>query len=337
MENPPQSDEDIDSLESPETQSDSASPAGASQSATTSAAAGSDGSATPATGPGKKQKLGERFQGIVTHLNIYLLIFILMVVVAAGFVFVSLQRNKKELATPELTIQELTQEDLEKINETEAKVGDPKQTLTIESNSIFSGAVLVRGSLDVAGAIKVGGALNLPGITVSGTSSFDQIAANKAVIAGDATVQGTLSVQKNLTLAGGATFGGPISAPQITAQSIHLTSDLNITRHIDAGGPTPGKTDGTALGAGGTSSVGGTDTAGTVTINTGGSPSVGCFVTINFANKFNSTPHVVITPVGSAAAALNYYINRNTTSFSICTTNAAPPGQNFAFDYIVID
>lgn len=295
------------------------------------------GSSTPPPANGKKQKLRQKIQNWITHINIYLLVFILILVLSGSGIFVSMQRNKKELATPELTTQELTPEDLAKINETETKVGDPKQTLTIESNAVFSGAVLVRGSLDVAGAIKVGGALNLPGITVSGTSSFDQLQANRATFAGDATVQGTLSVQKNLTLAGGATFGGPISAPQITAQSIQLTNDLTITRHIDAGGPTPGKADGTALGAGGTSSVSGTDTAGTVTINTGGSPAVGCFATITFANKFNSTPHVVITPVGSAAAALNYYINRSSTTFSICTTNPAPPGQNFAFDYIVID
>jgi cytoskeletal protein CcmA (bactofilin family) len=301
-----------------------------------------DTSTSSSTTPSKpklppKKKMGDRVRGLVVHLNIYLLLFVLILVVAGVIVYVGIQRNKKELQEPTLTTQELTTEALKEINQSETKVGDPKQTLTIESNAIFSGKVLVRDSLDVAGTIKVGGALNLPGITVSGSSNFDQIQANRLAVAGDASVQGTLSVQKNLTVAGGATFGGPISAPQLSVQSLQISNDLSITRHIDAGGPTPGKSDGSALGAGGTASVSGTDTAGTVTINTGGAPSAGCFVTINFATKFGSTPHVVLTPVGSAAAGLNWYINRTTTNFSICTTNPAPVGQNFAFDYIALD
>jgi len=146
-----------------------------------------------------------------------------------------------------------------------------------------------------------------------------------------------LTTQKGITSNGGATFGGPVSAPQITVQSLQLNGDLQIVRHIDAGGATPGKTDGTALGNGGTVSVGGTDTAGTVTINTGGSPAVGCFVSVNFSNKFSATPHVVVTPIGSSAAGLSYYVTRTTSSFSLCTTNPAPAGQTFSFDYIALD
>jgi cytoskeletal protein CcmA (bactofilin family) len=292
--------------------------------------------ATPDPDKAKKKK-GSLLQRLVTHINIYLLIFIFMVVIAGVVVVVGMQRNKKALETPTVTTQELTQEALDTISNSETKVGDPKQTLSIESNAIFAGKVLIRDSLDVAGTIKVGGALSLPGLTVAGTSNFDQLQANKLSIAGDTNVQGTLTVQKNIAVSGGATFGGPISAPQITAQSLQLNSDLSLTRHIDAGGPTPGRSNGTALGNGGTSSVSGTDTAGTLAINTGGAPGAGCFATVTFAVKFNSTPHVIITPVGSAAAGLNYYINRSTTEFSVCTTNPAPAGQNFAFDYIVID
>src|SRR5690606_26012408 len=131
------------------------------------------------------------------------------------------------------------------------------------------------------------------------TSSFDQIQGNSISISGDANIQGQLTVQQTLTTTGGASFGGPISAPQITVQSFQLTGDLQIIRHIDAGGGTPGKSDGNALGAGGTSSVSGTDTAGTITINTGGGPGPGCMITVIFAQPFNGTPHVVVTPVGS--------------------------------------
>ncbi len=54
-------------------------------------------------------------------------------------------------------------------------------------------------------------------------------------------------------------------------------------------------------------------------------------------NAFTQTPHVVITPVGSNCAGLNYYVNRTTGGFSIGTTNSANPGTGCAFDYIAID
>lgn len=321
---------ELESLETPETDG------------TTGQAPVVSAPAAPGTPPSpksskKKLPLRQRFQDFVTHINIYLLLFALILVIAAVGVVVSIQRNEKEQTAPTINTQELTQEDLNRINETETKVGDPKQTLSIESNAIFAGKVLVRDSLDVAGTIKVGGALNLPGITVSGTSSFDQLQANRISSAGDGSFQGTLSVQRGLTVAGGGTFGGPVSAPQLSVQSLQLSGDLTFTRHIDAGGANPSSANGTALGAGGTASVSGTDTAGTIAINTGGSPGAGCFVTINFATRYNATPHIVVTPVGSAGAGLGYYINRSTANFSLCTTTPAPGGANFAFDYIVID
>lgn len=256
---------------------------------------------------------------------------------AAGVVVISYQRNKKSTTPTSVTTTTLSGDTLSQIKGSDATVGDPKQTLTIASNAIFSGKVLVRDSLDIAGTLKVGGALSLTGVTVSGPASFDQLQANSIAISGNTSIQGALTVQKGITSTSGATFGGPISAPQITTQSLQLSGDLQIVRHIDAGGSTPGKSDGTALGGGGTASVSGTDTAGTVTINTGNSPSVGCFVSIDFTNKFSGTPHVVITPVGSAAGGLNYYITRTNSNFSICTTNPAPAGQTFGFDYIALD
>lgn len=287
--------------------------------------------------PEKKNPLAGGLKNITSRLNIYLLLFILILVSAVFIVFIGMQRSKKELAQPTVNTTPLTQETLDQINNSDASVGDPKQTLSVESNAIFSGAVLVKGNLDVAGTIKVGGPLNLPGLSVSGTSTFDQITANGLAVSGDTGLQGSLNVQNNLTVAGSAQFNGPVSVPQLTVQSLVLAGDLAITRHIDAGGGTPGLISGNALGAGGTASVSGTDTAGTLAVNTGGGPGAGCFATITFAQRFNQAPHIVITPVGSAAAGLNYYITRNTASFQICTTSPAPSGANFAFDYIAID
>jgi len=279
----------------------------------------------------------KKINDLVADLNIYLILFVLALVLIVIVAFLSYSHNKKSTDNTTIKSQSLNQEALQSLNNSDISIGDPKQTLGIKSNTVFAGKVVVRDNLEVAGTIKAGSSLNLPGITVTGTSVFDQLQGNKLAISGDALIQGQVNVQKNLVVSGSASFGGNISAPQLTIQSLQISGDLQLNRHIDAGGVTPGKADGSALGSGGSSSVSGTDTAGTVAINTGGSPGAGCFVTVNFAQKFNATPHVVITPVGAPAAALNYYITRSNTSFSICSLNAASANSSFSFDYLAID
>jgi hypothetical protein len=286
----------------------------------------------------KKKKKRSPAKGIVARLNIYLLGFIFVILLAGIVSFVSYQKSKQgEKKEANVSTEPLSQEDLEKLRQTDVKVGDPKSILSVESNAIFAGKVLIRDSLEVAGQIKVGGPLSLPGLSVSGTSNFDQVSVNSLQVSGSATIQGQLNVQNNLGVSGSLNVGGTISASRLNIEIMQVNGDLQVNRHIDAGGGTPGKVDGGALGSGGTSSVSGTDTAGTITINTGGGTSAGCFVTVSFTQRFNNVPHVVVTPVGPAAGNLNYYINRSATNFSVCTTNAAAIGQNFSFDYIVID
>jgi hypothetical protein len=276
--------------------------------------------------------------GLASRINIYLILFVLLLVVSGGVSIVGYQKSKNSAnKKAAVATQPLSQEVLDQLKATDVQVGDPKQILSVESNAVFGGTVLVRGGLEVAGAIKVGGPLTLPGITVSGLSNFDQVQMNSLQVSGNSTIQGQLAVQKGLTVNGSASISGSLSAAALIIDTLQVNKDLLLNRHIDAGGGTPGKSNGSALGSGGTVSVSGTDTAGTVNVNTGGGPGAGCFVTVNFTQKFNATPHVTITPVGSAAADLNYYINRTTTGFSICATNAAPASQSFAFDYIALD
>ena len=284
-----------------------------------------------------KQGFGKKIQGIISHLNIYFLLFILILVLTGLIVFVGVQKNKKVDSPASIDSQPLTQEVIDQLQSSATKIGDPKQTLSIESNAIFTGKVLFRDSIDVAGTIKVGGSMSLAGLTVSGEANFDQIQANKLSVSGDVGIQGQLTVQKNLTVSGGGSFGGGISAPVVSTQSLQINGDLQFSRHLDAGGGTPSKTNGGALGAGGTASISGSDSAGTVNINIGGSPAAGCFVSVTFVNPFNSTPHMAISPVGGGAGGLNYYIDRSSSGFSICSVNAAGPGTSFAFDYVVME
>ncbi len=281
----------------------------------------------------KKRRSFRRFLG---RFNIYLLLFILLLIVAAIISMAAYTRSRDNSDKPSaLSTEPLSQEALAKLKTSDVRVGEPKQLLTVAANAIFDGKVLIRDDLEVAGQIKVGGPLSLPGITVAGTSNFDQVQLNNLQVAGNTTIQGQLSLQKGLTVAGSGSFAGSLSASQLTVESLQISRDLQLGRHIDAGGGTPGISSGGALGSGGTTSISGTDTAGTVNINTGGGAGNGCFATITFTQRFGGTPHVVITPVGSSGGGVNYYINRSATSFSICAVGGA--SGSFAFDYLVID
>jgi cytoskeletal protein CcmA (bactofilin family) len=290
---------------------------------------------SPASEPG--QQPPHRAARVLGFMNLYFVIFILLLLIGIGGIFAAYKLNNKSSDNQVSKSQSLTDKQLADLKSNTTLVGDAQQTLDIQGNSIFEGQVLMRNNLDVAGSIKIGGSLSLPAITVGGTSNFGQIHVNDQLsVSGNTILQGTLTVQKGLTVTGPASFG-TVSASQINASSLQLSGDFIVSRHIDVSGGTPSRSGGTALGGGGTASVSGADTSGTVTINTGGSPPAGCFITINFTQKFNTTPHVVISPSNSSAGSLEYYANRSNTSFSICTANAPTGSTTYLFDYIAID
>lgn len=297
--------------------------------------------ATSNTGTGG-QKSTEDKKGSLKHrllkFNLYLVLFIFILVIAGTILTVAYLQSKKASTTATLQTQSLTADALKQVASSDATIGNTQQILNVQSSAVFAGKVLVREDLEVAGNLRIGGTVALSNITVSGTTQLGQAQINKDLsVAGDTGIQGSLTVAKTLQVNGGGSFSGPISAPQITTSNFQLNSDLILTKHIVIGGPTPTRSSGNALGNGGSSSVNGSDSAGAVTVNIGTGASAGCFITVNFATKFNNTPHVLITPVGSDAGTINYYINRNSSNFSICTTMAPPNGSSFGFDYFVVN
>lgn len=276
-------------------------------------------------------------QRITSKLNVYLLLFLFLIVLAGGIILVTYLASKKTEKSTVKT-QSLSQDTLKQLATTDVTVGQPKQILSVQSNAVFAGKVLIRESLEVAGPIQVGGSLSVPGITVSGNSVFEQLQVNKNLsVQGDTSVQGQLAVQKGLSVVGSATFGGSISAPALAVNSLQLNGNLTLTKHIVIGGATPGRDNGPALGGGGTVAVSGSDTAGSININTGSSPAAGCFVTVNFSQKYNATPNVIVTPIGSSAALVGYYVNRSTSSFSVCAANNPSANASFGFDYFIVE
>jgi cytoskeletal protein CcmA (bactofilin family) len=317
-----------DSLEGPSTETDSA--ASPLKTTETTDSAPPD-LPTPSKKPNGLARLAKR-------VNIYLMFFI-MIVLAAGIIVVAAYVDSKNNGGPStVSSQNLSSGTLQQLADNDTTVGDSSQVLNVKSSTVFAGKVLVRQDLEVAGNLQIGGTLGLNNLAVTGTAQFGQVQINKNLaVAGTTSLQGAVTIAKSLQVNGGGTFSGPLSAPQITTGSLQLSGDLALTHHITAGGATPGRTNGGALGSGGTSSVSGSDTSGSITINTGGGPAAGCFLTVTFTAKYAATPHVILTPVGAAAGGLSYYVNRTSSSFSVCDAAAPPAGASFGFDYFVVD
>ena len=289
---------------------------------------------TPTPEPDKKasglKKLRQRF-------NILILMFGLIIVVAIGIILVAYLQSKKASGTSHLPSQSLSQSTLEQLASNDATVGSSQSVLNVQSSAVFAGQVLVKQNLEVAGNLQIGGTVALSNIAVSGTSQLGQVTISKDLaVTGDTAIQGSSTIAKSLQVNGNGSFGGTLTAPQIVTPSLQLNGDLVLTHHINIGGGTPNRSGGSALGSGGSVSVGGSDTAGSISINTGGGPAAGCFATITFTNQFAVTPYVLVTPIGSSAGGLSYYVNASTTGFSICDASAPPAGASFGFDYFVV-
>jgi hypothetical protein len=282
---------------------------------------------------------GGGIRGLLTHVNIYLLAFILLLVLAGsgGGIFY-LNSNKQAAKDNGIKSQTLSTDSLKQLANSDVTVGDSKQVLTVQSNAIFDGSVLLRGDVEVAGKLVVGDKLSLTGINVGGQSTLQDVnISNNLAVTHDVAVKGKLTVQGALSVNGNVSFNSGVSITSLTVNSLTLNNKLVLTHHIVAGGGNPSRSSGTALGGGGTTSVSGSDTAGSIKVNTGSSPASGCFITVNFTSQFDNTPHVVVTPIGSDAGGLKYYVSRNTGSFSVCTASPAPSHASFGFDYIVFD
>lgn len=284
--------------------------------------------------PPKKRSVLGRLSFVA---NLYFIIFLVLLLLAGGGIYLSVRSNNKSNNAQNPNAQSLTDKQLADLKGNTTLVGTSQQTLDIQGSAIFENPVLLRNSLDVAGSIKVGGSLSLPAITVGGSSSFGQIQVTQTLlVGGNTTLQGQLTIQKGLTVSGPASFGA-LSASQLNVSTLQLTGDLVISRHLSVNGGTPSASGGPALGGGGTVSNNGTDTSGTVTINTGGGPPAGCFATINFTQRFGNTPHVIISPSNSSSGSISYYTNRSTGNFSICDATVPASSTTYVFDYIVVD
>ncbi len=269
--------------------------------------------------------------------NVYFLFFLLVVAIGAVVTAVNYFNAQKAPEEPTVASQELTEDALKQLANTDATVGGSAQTLTIQGNAIIAGQTLMRGNLNIAGNLQTGGSIQGPSLTISGQTNLADTQINSLQVATNTAIQGSTTL-RDLSVSGASSFSGAMTASQITVTRLILSGNatLQIPNHISFTGPTPSRSiNSGVLGSGGTASINGSDTTGTVNINTGNNPSAGCFVQVTFNQRFSNQPHVLISPVGAAAGQTQHYVTRTNAGFSICSANAAPANQSFAFDYFV--
>jgi len=284
--------------------------------------------------PEKKISPAKKF---LRKVNVYILIFVLLLVVAGAIAAVSYFNSQKTPEAATVESQSLTTDALKSLANSDASVGNSSQTLTIQGNAVISGQTLTRGNLNVAGNFQTGGGIQGPTLTVSGATNLGSTQINSLQVASTTAIQGTTTMRA-LNVSGATAFSGPVTAAQITVTRLILSGNasLEVPNHISFTGAAPNRVaNNFVLGNGGTTSINGSDTAGTVNINTGNNPTTGCLVKVNFAQTFARTPRVIISPVGAAAGKLQYYVDRESTGFSICSANTPGANESFAFDFFV--
>ena len=197
--------------------------------------------------------------------------------------------------------------------------GPTSQQLTITPATLFKNTVQVQGDIKAEKGVAIGDSL-----TVNGTANFQ----NAVGIGSNLAVRGTLSVAGALTAAS-------INVGSLAITTINVAGGLNFGGHIVPGGTAPTTQPSTAT-SGGTVTISGNDTAGTVTINVGaGALTPGELAIISFKSAFTGTPKVQLTPVNAAASSLNYYVTRSATFFTVNTSSATTTNASYVFDYLV--
>jgi hypothetical protein len=172
---------------------------------------------------------------------------------------------------------------------------------------------------------------NDPAQQLQGTQEFQDLTVQGEVKAGSLNVSGQATVTA-LKVTGTATI------QNLVVTTAKVTGDLTVGGHIISAGDAPTITAGPAVCAGATATIGGTDTAGLITLVTpAGCSANGKLATVTFNKHFGSTPRVSLTP--GNALAIGAYVDSDatsTTSFDIATPNATQTSTTYKWYYQAI-
>jgi hypothetical protein len=167
----------------------------------------------------------------------------------------------------------------------------------------------------------------------SASASFGSLDVTGSASIGDLNVSGASTLQ-SLTVAGDTTLNGNLSVAGTTA-----VADLYVKGKLISKGPVPIITNGAALSGvlGASTSVSGTDGAGTVQVTIGANvPAGGELAEVQFDSAYTTPPRIVISGNNKESAKLGAYVTRTTTGFKIVNDDALNANTTYSFDYVVI-
>jgi hypothetical protein len=175
---------------------------------------------------------------------------------------------------------------------------------------------------------------------ITGTlTTKDLVVTNKAVIKSlDVTNTATVG---SLTVMGAATAQSLAVADSIVTKDLAVSGntslvDVTVSGHITTRGATPTASALPGAGKDAQVSVSGNDVSGTITIKAGQEAVAGSQVKLVFAKPYGKAPHVVISPNGSKAAALQVFLdNYSPTEFSVGVNTTPTEGQEYKYEYFV--
>lgn len=303
------------------------------------------------TDSAKRRSLAYRPSHKATFIGLGVIVAILAVnTVVLGFLIKS--GNNTQTIAKGVSLSPAT---LSKLGVSDTQIGNSNEKLIVDPNAQFN------SQLTVGGDVNIGGQLHLNSTLVASNADLSQVQAGSATantlnINGSATAS-TLSVRGNMAVNGAVQFqntvtiaqllsvnssaaiannlsvGGELSTNNIATGNLVVSSLFEVGTHIITAGRTPSiGPGGSALGSYGTVSLSGNDIAGTIAVNVGtGSSGPGIVARVAFANQYQVSPVVVITPRDNYA---EFYISNVTTSgFDIYTANSLSPG-GYLIDYL---
>lgn len=242
--------------------------------------------------------------------NVYFLGFILLLIIAGVIAIVTYLNSQKAPTTPDIASQQLSEEALQQLSNTDASVGSNSQTLTIQGNAIIAGQTLMRGNLNVAGNFQTGGSIQGPTLSISGKSSLGDTQLSSLQVEQNTAIQGSTTL-RDLSVSGTTTLSGAVTASKLTVTQLVLSGNasLQIPNHISFTGPTPSRSiTSSVLGSGGSASINGSDTTGTININTGNNPSA------DVSPVSRSVRHLATIRMSSSARLAPQQARHSTTS-----------------------
>ena len=270
-----------------------------------------------------------------------LVVFLTFLVAVGGVIGYYYSKSRQPVTTtPKTTISTLSSAEIAKLGQIGTDLGASGQTLNIGANALFRGKIDVSGDLSIGGHLNANGPVTLSQLNITGTTAATGLNVGSNLnVTGNTTLQQGLSVGQLATFASGINVGGnasfnALNAGTLAVRTISISGPLTIG-HLSTQGPVPGMVAGTAVGGGGTTSISGNDTAGTVNLSTGSAPPAGVLATVTFRAPYTSSVHVMLSPITGASASIPAYVTRTSGGFQIRVDSPPPAGSVLNFDYFV--